>query len=196
MNAALLNARGPLVLGPLTAEEVPSVLAIADEQLGPGYLDASWLARHIERAERFCDVARIGGAVAGFSLMEVASPHVIASRLQGDLAWFTSAYGGHARIGYRSLTAVGDAHQGRGVANALVAHGLAVLAQRVPIVVCEAWKSTTTHIGRTLERHGYRVVREIPGYWAEASVRLGYDCRRCGAPPCACSAVFYVRTFD
>lgn len=184
------------MLRPLTAADVPSALAIADEQLGPGYLDVSGLAAHIDSDERLCDVACIGATVAGFSLMEVASPQVIAARLLGGRAWFTREYGGHARIGYRSLTAVGAAHQGRGVANALVEHGLAVLAQRVRLVVCEAWRSTTTHIGRTLERHGYRVVREVPRYWAEESVRRGYACRRCGAPPCGCSAVFYVRTFE
>ncbi len=196
MTTPPLDARAPLVLRPLTAEDVPSVLAIADEQLGSGYLDASWLAAHIGRDDLRCDVAHIGAEVAGFSLMEVASPHVIAARLQGDTAWFTGAYGAHALIGYRSLTAVSAAHQGRGVANALVEHGLAVLATRVPLVVCEAWRSTTTHIGPTLERHGYRVVREVPRYWEEESVRLGSSCRRCGAPPCGCTAVFYVRTFD
>lgn len=39
--------------------------------------------------------------------------------------------------------------------------------------------------------HGFKFVTNMPNYWAEDSLRLGYICAECVAQPCTCTCSVY-----
>lgn len=185
-----------LQLDILQDRHLTAVLAIADARFGQGFLSRSALLPYLQSETHICQVALYEGQVVGFSLMEMGSPQAIAPRLKGESAWFLQYFNAYSRLAYRSLTAVAQAFEGRGIAHFLVSQGLAFLSDKVEAVICDAWKSSYTHIGKVLERNGYRVLREVPLYWAAESVEQQYQCAVCGQPPCECTAVFYARFFQ
>lgn len=183
-------------LAVLQNTHVESVLQIANEQFGEGFMAASELEQYIDSDTHFCHVVLYGATVVGFSLMQVGTLPEIARKMKGEADWFLQYFSTYSRLAYRSLTAVAAAFKGRGIANLLVKEGLAFLSHRAQVVVCDAWKSSFTHIGKILERNGYQVIKEVPDYWHRESLQQQYQCAVCGTPPCRCTAVFYAKFFD
>ena len=183
------------VLTAFTNNHINSILAICQQQLGKGFLSRETLTTYLNQTDKFCFVALAGEQVVGFSLMEIAPRDVIASKMKSAQTWFSNHFKAYEQIGYRSLTAVDPTFEGRGVASLLVKEGLAFLGTKVDVVICDAWKSETTHIGNILERNGYEPLKEIPYFWTSESINEQYNCSVCGAPPCSCSAVIYAKFF-
>ncbi len=175
---------------------IDSVIEISCLQMGQDFIHKEDLLPYLNNDTKFCQLIKIGTVIAGFSLMEIADIQVIAAKIKVEKAWFENYFKEYDQMGYRSVTAVHPAFEGRGVASALVKNGLQQLAQKVSVVVCEAWKSSHTAIGPILERCGYVQLKEIPYYWAADSIHLQYKCSHCGAPPCACTAIIYAAFFE
>jgi len=173
-----------------------SILKICAEQLGQGFLDPEVLASYLEHPSKFCQVVLLDDEVIGFSLMEISPCAQIAKKMKQAEQWFLDYFSAYDKIGYRSLTAVDKAFEGKGVASFLVKKGLDFLSQKVNVVVCDAWKSEHTHIGSILERNACEPLYEVPHFWTAESMQQNYQCRACGTPPCTCTAVIYARFFD
>lgn len=172
------------------------VLKISQEQFGNGFLDESLLRTYLDNKDKFCHVVKDSKQVLGFSLMEIGARNEIANKMKGQKQWFLDYFSAYNRIAYRSLTAVSTSFEGRGVASFLVKEGLVFLSDKAELVVCDAWKSDSTHIGNILERNAYKAVKEVPFYWASESIHNQYQCSLCAAPPCKCTAVIYAKYFN
>lgn len=180
----------------LKEEHIPFILNICNEQLGDGFLSEAELQHYLDNETKFCHVVQHSNQVAGFSLMEISDKSIIAKKMRSEEQWFLNYFAAYDKIGYRSLTAVSNQFQGKGVASFLVEKGLHFLSQKTDVVVCDAWKSETTHIGNILERNSYEVLKEVPQFWTAESINKQYQCGVCGAPPCECTAVIYARFFN
>jgi diaminopimelate decarboxylase len=179
----------------LEEAHIEAVMRVSIARFGTDFLSEAELRTYLDSTTHFCQVFLQDGEVLGFSLMEVGDCEQIARRMKGQADWFLRHFAAYERLAYRSLTAVAKEAEGRGVATALVREGLAFLATRAEVVVCDAWKSDHTHIGGVLERNGYALIKEVPDYWAADSQAVGYTCCYCGAPPCRCTAVIYAKFF-
>lgn len=180
----------------LQAQHLQQIMQIAQEQFGQNFLSQSELLPYLDSPNKFCQVAISGQDVLGFSLMQAGNCEEIAHLFRREKTWFIEQFGAYERLGYRSLTAVAERAKRQGVADTLVRQGLAFLSDKVEVVVCDAWKSTTTHIANILERHGYEFIKECPDYWAADSLADGFICKACGQPPCRCTAVIYAKFFN
>lgn len=177
-------------------KHIPSILKICTEQLGNGFLAPELLLSYLNSPSKYCHVVLLEEQVIGFSLMEISPRIQIAKKMKQAEQWFLDYFSAYDNIGYRSLTAVDKSFEGKGVASFLVQQGLAFLSAKVPVVVCDAWKSEHTHIGSILERNGCEPLKEVPYFWTTESIQQNYQCGFCGAPPCECTAVIYARFFD
>lgn len=173
-----------------------SILKICEAQLGQGFLAPELLATYLDHPSKFCQVVLLDHQVIGFSLMEISPRAQIAKKMRQAEQWFLDYFSAYDTLGYRSLTAVDKAFEGKGVANFLVEQGLDFLSNKVPVVVCDAWKSAHTHIGSILERNACTPLKEVPHFWTTESIQQNYTCTACGAPPCQCTAVIYARFFE
>lgn len=181
---------------PLAMEHVEDILALAEEQMGKGFLQKETLLQHLHQVDHFGQVVVEEGRVLGFSLMEIVDRKSLAQRMKGAEQWFLAYFAAYEQLGYRSLTAVAATAQGRGIGSCLVKEGLALLSQKVPVVVCDAWHSSHPSAGHVLLQNGYKALRKFPHYWREESLQQGYTCSHCGAPPCQCTAVIYGCFFE
>ena len=175
---------------------IDAVLEISRLQLGNDFITKEDLLPYINDDSKTCQLLRLESIIVGFSLMEIAPKGLIGQKMNVEQAWLDEYLKDYDSIGYRSVTAVHPAYEGKGIASALVQNGLHYLSQKVSVVLCEAWKSSHTHIANILERNGYTALKEIPYYWTADSIKLQYECSHCGAPPCACTAVIYAAFFD
>lgn len=180
----------------LEKKHLSTVLAISQQQLGVGFLDPILLETYLKAADQFCHVVLHNDQVIGFSLMEISHRTIVAQKMKQAEQWFLDYFKDYDYIGYRSLTAVDRRFEGKGVASFLVKNGLQFLSQKVPVVVCDAWKSANTHIGSILEKNACQPLKEVPHFWAMESIQHNYECSICGTPPCQCTAIIYARFFD
>jgi len=180
----------------LEEKHLPTLLSICEQQLGLGFLERTLLETYLSTDNKFCHVVLQENQVVGFSLMEVSPRAQIAQNMRQAEEWFLNFFSAYDKIGYRSLTAVDQGFEGKGVASFLVEKGLEFLSTKVSVVVCDAWKSKHTHIGSILERNGCEPLKEVPHFWTTESIQQNYQCSFCGAPPCECTAVIYARFFD
>lgn len=180
----------------LEKRHLPEILIICQQQLGFGFLEQPLLETYLNNDNKFCHVVLHDDKVIGFSLMEISPPPIIAKKMKQAEQWFLDYFSSYPKVAYRSLTAVDRNFEGKGVASSLVKQGLSFLANKVEVVVCDAWKSERTHIGSILERNGCEALKEVPHFWTAESIQQNYECSFCGAPPCECTAVIYARFFN
>ncbi|HLY32873.1 MAG TPA: GNAT family N-acetyltransferase [Ktedonobacterales bacterium] len=93
------------------------------------------------------------------------------------------------KTGLIKSIAVSPAHQGRGVATQLIAHGMKELAnQGAEHLYSLAWVSGQSgcHLCGVLTALGFREIREIERFWYQDSLANGYTCLVCGHP-CECA---------
>lgn len=180
----------------LEEKHLSEILTICEQQLGNGFLEAAVLQTYLNSENKFCHVVLYAQQVIGFSLMEISTRTTIAQKMKNEENWFLRHFAAYNQIGYRSLTAVAKDFEGNGVASFLVKKGLIFLSTKVPVVVCDAWKSNKTHIGSILKRNDCEALREVPYFWTAESIKQQYNCTICGTPPCQCTAIIYARYFD
>lgn len=168
----------------------PAVLRLADEQLGEGYLDIGTIGRAGSDQEAFIKIATVDGVVAGFLRCLVQDQEAVVTMVRGPLPR-------HLRlaqeIGVVKSIAVALGAQGRGLGTELLRAGADEFRKRGIEAACAvAWKrGDHINIKGVLERASFTPFAEVPDYWGEESLRLGYGCPACGTPPCRCSAVMY-----
>lgn len=167
-----------------------AVLRLTDEQLGEGYLDAATIGLIDAKDQAFIKIAEVNGRVAGFVLCLLQDQKAAGEMVRGPLPRHLRLA---QQIGVLKTVAVSKDAQGRGLGTALVEACLAEFRSRgVQAVYSVAWKSQgKVNIQGVLERASFAPFAEVPDYWREESLALGYDCPSCGAPPCQCSAVMY-----
>lgn len=51
------------------------------------------------------------------------------------------------------------------------------------------------NLGGLLNRQKFKQLETIKNYWYDDSIRRGFTCAECGAPPCRCSAAIFCHTF-
>lgn len=179
----------------LQKDHLNAIFQICETQFGADFLSPTLLNSYLEASNKFCHVVLYEQQVIGFSLMQVSSREELAEKMQGEKEWFLNYFAAYPQIGYRSLTAVAKGFEGNGVASFLVQKGLTFLSNKVDVVICDAWKSTTVHIGSIPERNHCLPIKEIANFWTKESLEQNYYCNACGQPPCGCTAVIYAHFF-
>ena len=180
----------------LVPEDFDQALQIASQQFGNYFVTHDQLNQYIDSDKYLSQGIFDEGELLGFSLMQIGTPEEIFSLLQEGQEDLLRSFGKYEKVAYRSLTCVSKKHEGQGIGSLLVKSGLKLLSNKVELVVADAWKSNSVHIGNILEREGYQFYHSIPNYWTKSSIEENYTCQYCGTPPCSCEAIIYVKIFD
>jgi len=181
------------VFGPVAKERIPSLLSIAEKQLGDSYI----------KVEDFTDPERlVYEAVSekkaiGFITGKTFSPEDFQATLPKASEAISRRISVSRTIGMVGSIAVESPSVGTGVGYGL----MGVLLDEFDRKACETilmlgWKrkgASRPEIAGLAGRYGFEAVREFPEFWKEESQKLGYCCPSCGDPPCLCDAVLFVR---
>jgi ribosomal protein S18 acetylase RimI-like enzyme len=176
---------------PIERQVLPSILRIAEKQLGDSYVSESSLLGE----GRFGYYATIAGKPAGFCVGRLLPVQKFLDLYQKIKERGVRSLGLADTLGLITCIAVDEDYKERGVGNALIDRCASVLvAQGAQVLASTGWKSSNgVHIGGLMKMHGFEQLMEIPDFWKEDSVTHNYKCPECGPPPCHCSAVFYVK---
>lgn len=183
----------PLLQGvtvrPANPSDTLSILRIADDQLGSGYVDQKSVAS-VEGTDGFSLVAEVAGEVVGFAFcLRLDRDEAVAMTRQAPPRYLQYA----DVAGVIKTVAVAKPLQGRGVGTALAKAAIERFrAERIRVLFSVAWKTDSgINIAGVLEGRGFSRVAEIARYWRDESIDSSFECPECGEPPCECSAVIY-----
>jgi len=188
-----------LKVRPMTEEDLPSIIAIADDELGKDYVPIDRLQSLLEEAQerkRFCTVAVLpDGSLAGFCMYSVITPEELKEKMKVPPEEIPKALLHSSRIGMLDTAAVRSQHQRKGIGYRLVSGAVEDLLNRQVGVICAlGWESKKgVNIGGILNTLRFQELRRYERYWEEDSVKYNYSCPDCGRPPCRCSAVLFAR---
>lgn len=171
------------------AADTLSILRIADDQLGTGYVDHESVAS-VEGTCGFSLVAELDGEVVGFAFcLRLDRDEAAKMTRQSAPRYLRYA----DTVGVIKTVAVTKRLQGRGVGSALAQASIERFrAEGTRALFSIAWKTDSgINIAGVLEGQGFSQVAEIPGYWREDSLDSSFECPECGTPPCECAAVIY-----
>ena len=187
-------ASRPLVLSKIERPLFGEILAIAERQLGLGYITEDYLSAPDKRG--LCAI--LDGRVVAFCVTKIlsgASFALLYPRVADSLAIGT---GSTERLGLVASIATDPMYTGRGIASTLLSACLQYLDdEQISLTCAIGWKSgRIAHIDGMARRLGFEPIKEFPDFWREDSIAKGYGCPVCGDPPCRCSAVIYVRSKD
>lgn len=161
------------------------VIAIANSQLGKGYLLLGDLDNYIENNKHSVLVEFAGDEVKGFCLVSVLSFAEAANKLRKSVNI-------DEPIGYISMVATLEKHKREGIASKLVEAGVEFLkGKSCKSLVIVTWKSPISNAMQNLvEKLKFQREFKVDNYWYMSSLQEGYECPECGNP-CRCSAIIY-----
>lgn len=175
----------------VSGDAIRECLEISRTQLGDGYLKPEDFSRN----QGIALVAALGGRVRGFCLSRILTPGESADpcRRIGDPG-IGMRLEAASCLGLLATVAVAQEATGAGIGTCLMQRSLAMLEDAgCDAVILTAWRrpNRKANLAGIAERLGFQALAEIPDYWSQDSLRLGYECPECGRPPCRCSAVIY-----
>jgi N-acetylglutamate synthase-like GNAT family acetyltransferase len=164
---------------------IPSVLEIADQQLGKGYIAGELLTKPaLTRVAMFKDI------VLGFSICNILTPDQIEKTIRASANCSPKSLFGLLRT-----IAIRRGSEGFGVGGELAKDGVALLKNQVEKIYAVGYQCKKgINSNGFLTRAGFKKKCKIPDYWKEDSLERNYSCRDCGGPPCRCSAVIFINT--
>jgi len=179
--------------------DVIRVLQIAEQQLGDAYIDES----HLEtNNESIALCVRVQETAVGFVTARIVPASQFLAMVQESLVEDTATLRplqrrivGETNIGLVASSAVSPKFTGRGLGGEVIGRCIEELEQRgANVIVATAWMNRDgVRAGSILECRGFHKLLDIQNYWEKDSVKKGYSCPNCGAPPCHCTAVLYIR---
>jgi len=174
----------------ITKAAMPSILRIAEKQLGDSYVNETSLFSN----KMYGYYALVCNKVVGFCAgRNIPTQNFLDKHpaINGHL----KSLGASETLGILTCIAVDEDYKVRGIGEALSKTCTEkLISEGAKTLAATAWKSSKgIHIGGLLKRHGFEQVMEIPLFWHEDSLVHNYQCPECGAPPCKCSAVLYVK---
>ena len=186
-------------IGAIHANDVSEVLQIAEQQLGDAYLEASSLK---QSGKNVALCTRVDDCVIGFATGKLLETSDFLGKLEERVSadsqkakQLTRRLDGEHEIGFVASAAVKPEYAGRGLGAELIGRTITALEDLgANVLVATAWRSNAgVQAGSILEYRGFRKLFEIEKYWEKDSLQHQYSCPTCGAPPCQCSAVVYIR---
>jgi len=186
-------------ISPIEPADMIRVLDIAETQLGDAYIVESQL-KESSRNVALC--ARVERTAVAFATARLVDTDWLLSRIQECIEKDSPVLHplqrrleGETRIGFVASAATSEKFKGRGLGAELIGRCIESIEERgVNVIVATAWLSRQgLQAGSILECRGFQKLLDLPNYWEKDSLKNGYSCPTCGAPPCHCSAVLYIR---
>lgn len=168
------------------------LLNISDAVFGEGYLTEDSIKLY--KRNPYASILKLekDGVIQGFSMLQLLSLNELQKELFVDLP---NDLKGFSKIGYRKMTAVHPKFKRLGLGIKLFEEGQKWLKdQHIDAVVTVSWiNPKTLKFRRFIESNGFKPIQKLKGYWHQDSLDRNYNCLACGAPPCHCSGMLYIK---
>ncbi len=181
----------PILIKSISKKTLPTVLNIAEKQLGNAYINTEDLLNN----ENVSVYVSVNKEIAGFCTGKKIELETIYNDIPQLKNLNLKQLDAVESIGLVASVATDPNYSCRGIGTALVSHCIKQLESKgLNVLLMTGWKSEKgIHIGNIAEKHGFEKLIEISDFWKEDSITNQYCCPSCGNPPCRCTAAVYVR---
>jgi ribosomal protein S18 acetylase RimI-like enzyme len=184
----------PIYIRPITEADFSDVLSIANKRLGEDYLNLTDLTVYLNNENKIGLVALVNNEIAGFALAQICNLEETMDLILADRDWFKLQFSNATTIGILKTIAVDIKYSTLGIGTALTEHRIKLLKEKSNLILAFSWEQKQNDTNtKILEKFGLTLKRTIPNYWMEDSLQKGYNCKICGAPPCKCNALIYIK---
>lgn len=202
-------------------QHITSIRDISKQQLGKGYLTESRIEKAIQTGNTHYllvaleeedeitiyktpqSIEEVGFAknippesnIIGFCLYGVYSDGALDEYIHVNREEYPEKLKQSMKTGIIRTVAVHPSHTGNGIGSEMVTNAIDLLSDMDEIdeMCIVGWKSEDgCHIESVLEDTAFNPEIEYEKYWTQSSLREGYTCSFCGAPPCMCNAVVFL----
>ena len=181
--------RPTIVINKVLEKNLPTILHIADKQLGKDYINAN----DFMQDDFLKFQASIDNKIVGFITSKEITIEDVYQRVPSLKDKNLNQFNVVSKLSYIGSIAIDPVYEGLGVATALFQHILKELNKKDNVILMTGWKSKNgTNISGIAKQHGFDEILEIKDFWKEDSIDNHYDCPVCGNP-CLCSAILYVK---
>ncbi len=174
----------------LSGAEQDQIIELAKASFGRGYLTTHQLQAFDSERKALVVLEKTKEMVTGFSIVQLIEKSSFSEALFLPDDWEHRPLCNDALFGYRKMTAVKSTEQEKGIGQRLVSLGDGFLAKNASQIFSTVWQSgQEMAMLSLLQKSGYLIVDTIDNYWSADSSQKQYNCPKCGAPPCTCSAI-------
>jgi ribosomal protein S18 acetylase RimI-like enzyme len=171
--------------------QINQLLLIANTAFGENFITKTELETYINHPNKYLFIANIDDEIAGFITAEICNK----TELQRNLLQQIDLSHNRMTVGWIKQVAVNPNHLRKGIANKLLNLAATVLNTKCDTLFCISWKKgELTPMSKLLEKNLFKLLQTVPNYWRNDSLAKQYTCTICGAPPCKCSAEFFIYT--
>lgn len=172
-----------IIIQLLQSNHFPQVIALANEQLGDGYITDHFLQSFWNNTAAHVKVILDQDEVIGFYIVYL---HPV--WLQEDLKTSDSQ-----NFAVLKTIVVSEQYQRRGIGNLLMEDFLNwSKTNHFQQLFSIAWqRKESVPVENLLRKNGFEITHAIVNYWQQESEMQQYTCPECGQPPCTCTAVIF-----
>jgi len=179
-----------MIFTALSSPHFKEIIAIANQVLGKGFLTSTTLKEYINNPNKKALVVLMDQQVVGFINIDLTSSQQRPSVLLNEV----DDLNGLLNIALIKQVIVLPSYQKKGFGKQLIQKIIEQNQLDNTTYLCIAWKTgNNIPIKKALIHNGFNVEKEISNYWFSDSLQYQYHCLVCGAPPCKCNAVVFVR---
>lgn len=160
-----------VVLRNISEKDFKSIIQLSNTIFGNSYITEKELQIYVNSKSNFGIVAFNENTFCGFILYEIIAQ----------------------KTGLIKSIAVKEDFQGKGIATDLISKAIIQLKETTTQIQAVTWHYPDNHLIKILKKHNFNLVKTIPNYWKEDSLKRNFECKICGKPPCMCSAQIWKR---
>jgi ribosomal protein S18 acetylase RimI-like enzyme len=161
------------------------IINLSDHVFGEGYIKEELLELYIKSEIKFGYVAIYNSKFSGFILNQITLEN-----LNKNLNFELSE---QDKIGVIKSIAIKDQFQKKGIARKLIEKSLKAFGETIKKIICIAWDNPDNHLINLLNKFNFTYCQTIPEYWKNESLISKFKCKKCGKPPCSCTAQIWVK---
>lgn len=175
-------------------EEIPAVVAIADQLFGSNYLSFTYFEKALLNANLVFKIKKIDDEVVGFFVAERMDNVGLRKAFYTEANWvddFVNRYKLKSHLLIKHV-AVLPKFQNKKIASDFLMNLLNENQHQQLNYWCICWeKKEVNHFTTLLEKMNFEKIKTILAFWKGDSIIKNYQCVDCENFPCTCNAAIY-----
>ncbi len=178
----------------LLEKDITTILDISSVQFGHDYLKTDTVLKYLSNPKTYIPVIEYEEKIIGYSIIHMFNKDELVQHLGLNNSSQIEDISSNSIIQFRKTTAIHPNFAGKGFGNNFVRYTMSMYSADCDFIVSLNWKrKAEIPMAKISIKNGMNILAEIPDYWCKASLKSRIICPECGAPPCKCSAIIYIK---
>ena len=185
------------ILKSLNESDINSALFICDIELGKGYLNFETLKKLVNNKNTLVIGAfDLNNKMLGFGYCTILKQAELEESMHSSqYKKIPQIIKTPKKIGITNTIVILNNYKGKGLGSVIFNNFLTFFKENsIDTVTGFAWKTKEgINMEAIFKKTNFYILEVIQNFWREDSIEKKYNCPDCGAPPCNCSTVIYLK---